>query len=199
MRKILIITALLVMTSSLHAQRYSMTGDLIIMPKHEVSLGYGIYPATDIDGTVSTFFGSKYDVDFKGKSLSGVLNFSYLYRISEKLCAGGLVSFSKIAGDIKDSGDDGSRTFYTIMPQAKYNWMQSRNITLYSRLALGAMILKFERSFNNDNQDDISDTRVAFMFQASPIGIELGRMVAGYLEAGFGATGIVQAGIRCRF
>ena len=46
----------------------------------------------------------------------------------------------------------------------------------------------------------IDHTRAEFAFQVTPVGLNIGNgPVGGFIEAGYGAEGIVNIGLKCRF
>ena len=78
------------------------------------------------------------------------------------------------------------------MPRFKAEWLHGRIFTLYSSLAAGVTFYK--DSFVGD-----TDNKVVFAWQLSPIGIEVGDMIAGFAEFGIGQLGVAQIGVRVRF
>lgn len=64
-------------------------------------------------------------------------------------------------------------------------------------LTVGVLIA--DRQYQVGPAVDDGDTAATFTFQVSPIGVELGRTIAGFAEAGFGATGVLTLGVRARF
>lgn len=203
MKKTIVILALTALAAApVSAQRYSMTGDMILSAQHEVMLGVGVFPATDFNGVASFLLNAPFDVKFDGRTVSSAINMSYSYRLSDMLSVGGAFSFTTSSGKISDAGDetgDGIKNYYSIMPQAKFSWFRSGIVTLYSRVNAGVLVATFDRSYVAEEKPDTSDSAVSFAFHVAPIGIELGRDIAGYAEAGFGSLGTIQVGIRYRF
>ena len=78
-----------------------------------------------------------------------------------------------------------------LMPTFRLEWLQTRNFTMYSRVALG-LGLEF------DNLQDKVNT--GFTFQAVPVGMLIGRTVYARIEfPAFGYQGIFTAGLGYRF
>lgn len=172
--------------------------------QHEVSLSYGGLPVVDLLGYYENYFtpsasqASLYDD--KGKF--GAFNISYLFYPDENWGLGLVYSYTnsdklilnnkKIAGDFYNS-------FHSICPSFKYNWYNYNFITLYSRVNAGIAIATTKASYISQKQvEQKTATKAFFMYQVSPIGIEVGRQVAGFVEAGFGHMGTVMAGLRYR-
>lgn len=172
--------------------------------QHEVSLSYGGLPVVDLLGYYENYFTSSASqaslYDDKGKF--GAFNISYLFYPDENWGLGLVYSYTnsdklilnnkKIAGDFYNS-------FHSICPSFKYNWYNYNFITLYSRVNAGIAIATTKASYISQKQvEQKTATKAFFMYQVSPIGIEVGRQVAGFVEAGFGHMGTVMAGLRYR-
>lgn len=172
--------------------------------QHEVSLSYGGLPVVDMLGYYENYFtpsasqASLYDD--KGKF--GAFNISYLFYPDENWGLGLVYSYTnsdklilnnkKIAGDFYNS-------FHSICPSFKYNWYNYNFITLYSRVNAGVAIATTKASYISQKQvEQKTATKAFFMYQVSPIGIEVGRQVAGFVEVGFGHMGTAMAGLRYR-
>ena len=173
---------------------------------HEISLSYGVLPALDILDRYENYFkpaeNSVHYYDDKGRF--GSFNLSYLIFPDEVMGIGLIYSYTNADKKISHEGKAiGTfvNSFHTIAPSFKYNWFNADWITLYSRANIGITIATGKGDFYNKNQhqtEERSKVRCFLMYQASPIGIELGRQVAGFVEAGFGHMGTVMAGVRYR-
>ena len=173
--------------------------------QHEVSLSYGGLPVADLLHHYERYFDpSAESVDlYDDKGKFGALNISYLFYPDEDWGIGLVYSYTNsdkriLAGD-KIVGDF-FNSYHSICPSFKYNWYNYNFITLYSRVNAGIGIATAKASFINEENKPDEDTRVKafFMYQVSPIGIELGRQMAGFVEVGFGHMGTAMAGIRYR-
>ncbi len=168
---------------------------------HEVSLSYGFASATrwidDFDN--STILNHVYD----DGSNWGTITLNYLYRHSDYITFGLAYTYSGLKRNIIYKGSvygNNKVDIHTIMPQFKSNWFKSDIFTLYSKVALGVSIgLEKDVITRGASAGVYEDTKCVFAFQASPIGIEIGRKFAFFLEAGFGYQGIVNGGFRFRF
>lgn len=173
--------------------------------QHEVSLSYGGLPVLDLLSYYDGYFKPSDTrpgfYDDKGKF--GSLNISYTFFPDETWGIGLVYSYTnsdkRIINESKVLGDF-SNSFHTIAPSFKYNWYNRDFITLYSRMNAGLAIATTRESYVGDRPDQIESTKVKafFMYQVSPIGIEVGRQIAGFVEAGFGHMGTVMAGLRYR-
>lgn len=90
-----------------------------------------------------------------------------------------------------------TRNYITLMPAIKYYWVNNNHFGLYSKAAVGGMLmlLKEEGSDKSYNEGTLY-----FNFQISALGLEAGSQnFRGFVELGAGEQGIVLAGLRCKF
>ena len=163
---------------------------------HDVSLGYGVMPINDVTGIMDDLLPSLVGTGEIAKRKTGSVNMGYMYRLTPSLTVGGMFVYS---GNMSSTVGGGYiyDNFYSILPQVKFVWYRSGIVGLYSRLAAGVLIA--DRQYQVGPAVDDGDTAATFTFQVSPIGVELGRTIAGFAEAGFGATGVLTLGVRARF
>lgn len=165
---------------------------------HQASIGYGVLSINDITSIMSDLFPSLAGTQLAERWGTGSINLGYTYRLTPSISVGGIFAYSGNMSDVV--GHKGAyiyKNFYSILPQVKFEWYRKGLVTLYSRLAAGVVI---------GNIQDQSGTLVtnvftaaAFTFQVSPLGLEIGRSVTGFVEAGFGATGVLTLGVRKSF
>lgn len=209
---------LLLATTAVHAEQYDE------LPKNEISVSYGAYPAYNLFETAGNFMftwllspaviaGETNDIELKiaAKKCFGVINVDYSHHFSPKFALGLNLSYSEAHGDvinIKNSDRNIANekdNYYTIMPSAKWEWFRRQHVSMYSRLAAGVMIAdgKYESKGNSDHKElneSYSKTKVYPMGQVSPFGIEGGvENIRAFLEVGFGQAGCFQFGARYRF
>lgn len=200
MKKALLMFVVMLLTFSMSVKAEDWT-DL----QHEVSLSYGALPVADLLNYYENYFnpgnGSVNFYNDKGKF--GALNVSYLFYPDEDWGIGLVYSYTNSDKEILNNNKFAgtfNNSFHTISPSFKYNWYHYNFITLYSRLNAGIAIATAKVSYMNEkaHPQESSVTKAFFMYQVSPIGIEVGYRVAGFIEAGFGHMGTVMAGIRYR-
>lgn len=174
--------------------------------QHEVSLSYGFLPVLDLLDYYEDYFDpSASSVNlYDDKGRFGSLNISYLFYPDENWGVGLIYSYTNSDKDILYNHlpvGDFYNSFHTIAPSFKYNWYNYDYFTLYSRVNIGVSIATAKATFfdaQNRREEEDRRTKAFFMYQASPIGMELGRQIAGFVEAGFGHMGTVMAGVRYR-
>lgn len=163
--------------------------------RHEISVSYGTIPTTDwidfySDVLVTGLLGEATDF-----SSWGTINATYNFRLTKIIALGGTFTYSHNKnGASTEERFRAENTYFTFLPNAKFNWVNKKYFTLYSRAGLG---ISFRHA--KYNSDGSTDNSTLCAFQVSPIGIEVGNAVAGFVEVGIGTSGILQGGIRCRF
>ncbi len=201
MKKGLLLLAAVLCALSYQAKAQNWT-DL----QHEVSLSYGGLQVADLMSYYEDYFNpaSSTGADlFDDKGKFGALNISYLFYPDENLGLGVVYSYTnsdkRIGRDTKLVGDF-YNSFHSICPSLKYNWYNYNFITLYSRINAGVAIATTKATYINTESrpEEKTATKAFFMYQVSPIGIEVGRQIAGFVEVGFGHMGTAMAGLRYR-
>lgn len=204
---VLILLAALASSVSAGAQTHSTNRGYAI-PDNEISVYYGQGSYTQLAMAVGGALGTAFTFGaarLEDLSSTGAIGVEYHRYVHRSIAVGGVLGYEggtmKFApmsgtdenGDpVHDSGaSSGSDnfTFIHFMPSVAFKWFSLPNVSMYSRVALGAM-LGISGGTSN----------IAFAFQASPVAIDFGgTMIRGFLEAGFGCQGILTAGLRACF
>jgi hypothetical protein len=187
--------ALVVSAAGVSAQEPDYESLFAPEPTHEISLSYGLWPVTDF----VDMFADMFDGLMNTNSHTGAASMSYIYKLNDLIGVGGALVFAGYSGDTTQPGLPMYKNFYAILPQAKFNWYRSRTVTLYSRAAAGVTIAALRGRYSAPENPEYNKAEAAFIWQLSPIGIEVGRTFAAYAEAGFGAMGSAMLGIRFKF
>lgn len=167
--------------------------------RHHVSLAYGIVSVYDVDPMLGGLFPELEASGLDEGVSMGAVTLGYTYQLSEQLSVGGMFSYAGSLGVIHYIPNSlrVSQNFFSIMPQVKYNWLERGSWRLYSRASAGVVVAHV--NYQDGAELNEQQTAVSFAFQVSPIGFEFGRTLAGFVEAGFGATGVLSVGIRKSF
>ena len=175
--------------------------------RHEIGFSYGVVPnsiwidiLTDV---VPAIFGEKYENDH----YVGPIGVEYYYHTSGLVGVGAVAVFAtnNEEGYRNDAlSSHRVKSYFTLMPSAKFDWLRRSNWGLYSKVALGATLSRYSNQSYDDNSrltgEKKVDNDVLFNFQASLIGIEAGNKdVRGFAELGIGEQGIALAGLRFKF
>lgn len=160
--------------------------------RSEVSVSYGVAPVTDwIDSYSDMLTGlfTNANTDLEGW---GAVTVGYSFRLIGSLRLGAQVVYSSNTQEVRDAGSEIRNRYWSLLPNVKWNWMNLKVVSFYSRLGAGA-------SFSRSEVGGESDKSTQFAFQVSPVGVEVGGRVAAYVEAGIGTSGCLLVGVRYRF
>ena len=199
MKKTLLVAALAFMAATdLRAQCEDL--------RNEVSLSYGVGSTSQFgdglgEGLSKIFSDTEYDDGF----VLGPISVEYFRHLNNtKLALGGLVSYSKWNSDIlKKKGEhekvgERKRNYFAVMPAIKWYWINKNSLGLYSKGAVGVALLNSKEKDILTNTSE-HETSPYLMFQLSFIGLEFGKQFRGFVEAGIGEQGFLQAGLRYKF
>lgn len=144
----------------------------------QIQLGYGGF--TQMDN--SDMHGDYGKINNAWGALTAAVNFD----VMPKLKLG--VSYTFSSASFKHH--DESAYYNVIMANAYYRYYSNSIVRLYGHLGIGADITAFS--------DDDMGTKGYFAFQVSPLGAEVGLSpkTAIFAELGYGAQGLLQAGVR---
>ena len=152
--------------------------------RSEVSVSYGVAPVTDwIDSYSDMLTGlfTNANTDLEGW---GAVTVGYSIR---------LIGSLRLGAGVRGNGPLGNlNRYWALLPNVKWNWMNLKVVSFYSRLGAGA-------SFSRSEVGGESGKSTQFAFQVSPVGVEVGGRVAAYAEAGIGTSGCLLVGVRYRF
>ena len=175
--------------------------------RHEISLSYGAIPnSTWIDifsNVIPAVFGEKTD----NSHYIGPIGLVYYYHTSPLVGVGAIAVFATNNEDAFHSDKLNShriRSYYTLMPAVKFNWLRKNHWGLYSKAAIGASLSHSSEEDYDDNGklngEKKNSNDVFFNFQATLIGVEAGsNQVRGFLELGIGEQGVILGGVRYKF
>ena len=177
-------------------------------PRHEIGVTYGLGVSLIGDGIgnslVLGIFDSMAGREWTNDKQFGTLGVEYYYHLPDepRVALGGIFTYAQYGQDIEYKGvkeGERKRTYMTLMPSIKYYYVNSKSFGLYSKAALGAMLVNVKADDNTQNKSE-SNSDVRFMFQASLLGLEVGSQnVRAFVELGAGEQGIFLGGLRVKF
>jgi hypothetical protein len=85
-----------------------------------------------------------------------------------------------------------------ILAQARYHWLQQKDLDLYSGLGFGWGTASYNVK-GNISPNFIQETAHGFGFQCTAAGLRYGRLIGVFAEAGYGHLGILHVGLNARF
>lgn len=213
MKKVFIVAAMALTLLSANDSCAQVIGKDIVN-KNEFSVAYGVLSNSEwvevFQEVVTVMFGGH----TKQKSTVGPVSAEYFYRVSPVVGIGAVGAVASFKDDmlrqdvipgtttgetVETKIGDYTRSYFTFMPAAKFNWLRKEHFGMYSKVAAGI-------SYVNTNTKDIDPSvaeeknkDVIFNFQASLIGIEAGGQLRGFAEFGMGEQGVILIGIRYNF
>jgi hypothetical protein len=136
----------------------------------------------------------------EGKTLWVSASLDYDYRVNEWFSVGGCLAWSAGICNLYDNQtherwDTIHVDYISIMPIARFTWLRRGIVELYSSLGATAGIEHWVHYLNGKHHT----YRPYLSYDIKPIGISVGRRWYGFMEAGYGARGIVNIGVGHRF
>ena len=158
--------------------------------KHEIGVSYGGGISLIADGIGNAVGRGLWEgitgYEWTNDKQFGTLAVEYFYHTNDpKLAVGGIVTYSQYGEDVvkKDSRQvpgERPRRYISVMPSVKYYWVNKNHFGLYTKVAAGAMLLS-EKSKDKEINKDESNSKIYFMGQLSPVGVEFGGKFRGFL------------------
>ena len=108
--------------------------------RSEVSVSYGVAPVTDwIDSYSDMLTGlfTNANTDLKGW---GAVTVGYSFRLIGSLRLGAQVVYSSNTQEVRDAGSEIWNRYWSLLPNVKWNWMNLKVVSFYSRLGAGASL-----------------------------------------------------------
>ena len=175
--------------------------------RHEIGISYGVEPNSIWIDSFTDIVPVREGQTTDNKKWFGSLGVEYFYHTSPLVGVGGIFTTSISTEDILSKNQlavHRSKSFFSLMPAVKFNWLRRNHWGLYSKAAVGTIFTRFadkdydENGKRSNKSDVITDW--SFNWQVSLIGIEGGgEHVRGFLELGIGEQGVAIAGVRCKF
>ena len=176
-------------------------------PRHEIAVSYGVMPNSIWIDVFSKIGAGIFGESSKNDHYVGPLSLEYYYHTSPLVGVGAVAVFANNNEDAfrnEQIKNHRLRSYYTLMPSVKFNWLRKDIWGLYSKVAAGVSIARFSDQAYNENGKLTGEKNITndvfFNFQASLIGAEVGnQQVRGFAELGIGEQGIALAGVRFKF
>ena len=177
------------------------------MLRHEIGISYGTVPNSAWIDLLTDIIPAMFGETHKNKHYVGPIGLEYYYHFTPLIGVGGTVVFATNNNDgfyKEDLISHYNKSYFTVMPSAKFNWLRKEKWGLYSKVAIGGTLATISfQDYDIDDQksDEKATTKdLVFNFQASLLGVEAGgRNVRGFAEFGIGEQGIILGGVRYKF
>ncbi len=180
-------------------------------PKNEFSVAWGGLSNSQVLNAFADVFSAAFEaIVNKGTKWDDVADFGtisaeYFHHVSPVVSLGAIGVYNIHNRDLQKDGKtigSNNRSFITLLPAVKFNWLRKDSWGLYSKLGAGAsLVLSKEKADATDTSQAVDNTQnsVMFNFQVSALGVEFGRSLRGFCEAGCGEQGVFLVGLRYRF
>jgi len=175
--------------------------------RNEIGISYGFEPNSIWIDALADFVPDMPGQRVDNKKWFGPLGVEYFYHITPLVGVGGIFT-TNISTEDLFSNDQlkvyRAKSFFSLMPSVKLNWLRKKHWGLYSKLAVGATFARiadkdYDEKGNKASKADV-ETDWGFNWQASLIGFEAGsNRVRAFAELGIGEQGVALTGIRCKF
>ena len=188
MKKLLIITLVTVLcATTAFAQRWSYMDT-----KNEIALSYGLANFETLLNPVCTWAVDAIGLEILTKTqqnvgVLGTLSFEYYRRVTDLLRVGAVFSYNRFS--YLESPTSNIRDYLTLLPAVRLQWYQVDWFSADTKIGVGATYVA----------DAKGDNHFMFSFQASLLGLEVGRRLSGFVEIGIGEQGLIPVGLRYRF
>ncbi len=204
MKKIWIIAVALMMGTTV---AFAQTDE----PKNEFSIAWGGISNSQVLNTFADVLSAAFEsIVNKGTKWDeaadfGTISAEYFHHVSPVVSLGAIGVYNMHNRDLQKDGKvigSNKRSFITLLPAVKFNWLRKNSWGMYSKLGAGAsLLLSKEKADRTDTSEAFDNTKssVMFNFQVSALGVEFGRSLRGFCEAGFGEQGVFLVGLRYRF
>ena len=178
--------------------------------RHEVFVSYGFSPVLlSLESLLpsSTPIGPNTEYTAINVEKSGFFVAGYSFHISRPLAIGLQYTYNTAEGDfvIGSSIPLGhlNCSYHTILLTGKYEWLQLRCFTLYSRAGVGFTTIKAGEMEGEPSSfiPSYVENQKSFAWQVMPVGVEwrFAGPLALFAEGGIGVTGCGMAGVKVRF
>lgn len=173
--------------------------------KNEIRLSFSDGSPLNIGMALGSSFGSVF-TNRKITSNSGTGSWALGYRnhVTNRVSVGADISFQRVKNEFEHkNGSQNSQeiSYATVMPAIDFNYYRNNNgnVLLYGTLMAGVGLLNSKTTQSDPDLDDKDNSTIAFAFQVNPIGIRVGKQVAGFAELGAGTRGFVTLGLSASF
>lgn len=157
-------------------------------PKNEISVSYGLGSAADINLFVKGFVFYMFSADEEDFKIDGTGSVAaeYFRQVSPLVSVGGVFVYNGVTTTQENVTT--RKNYFSLLPGVKFNWYQREWFGAYSKFSAGVKLIHTPEA-----------TNVKFATQASLLGLEVGKRLRIFGEAGFGDQGAMLLGLRYRF
>lgn len=208
MKKIILILAILFLGVYTNAQD----------TKNQISIGYGVVSIQGIADAELTILSDLFTDIFtlgttkinSSSTGTGVIELRMKHFVGERVSIGIRMNYANYNHEDDITFTDGSTTtmkwynrFITGMLDFNFYYIHKEGFSLYSGIAVGGSFNQTEISnisnTTNVGSNDKTDNSTLFAFHVNGIGARFGKTFGGFVEAGFGYSGLMSGGLYLNF
>ncbi|MBO7486962.1 MAG: hypothetical protein J6T58_00280 [Bacteroidales bacterium] len=156
--------------------------------RNEIAVTYAPLSDSDLQGFLLKYIGQAISKDAKVQ-MPGTFGIEYFRSLGDLVSVGAMGSVYLFFSQEKGKKDFNYAN-YSLMAGVKLHWYQREWFAAYSKFGVGASYLGYKKE---------DESPVHFAFQASLLGVEVGKRLCGFVEAGVGDQGVALVGVRYRF
>jgi hypothetical protein len=172
--------------------------------KNEFSITYGQATLPQFAYVMGGVLGAAFSLghfSFDNMLALGTVGVEYVHYVNSWFGFGGAAMCDYMTANAYSVDGDGNKTpngkynfgYASVMPLVKFAWFNREHVGLYSKLGFGAGM-----AFSNGDSEP--GENISFSGQVTPIGVDFGgESFRGFVEAGIGMQGVVNAGVRWMF
>ncbi len=127
------------------------------------------------------------------------VNLGVTYKLSKRITFGAIATYAQ-SDYVKTATYDNSVvksdrcSYISLAPRVRFDWINGRNVTLYSSFALGVGLLSERDRINGD----LSRSATGYV-EATYLGVKVGRTLFGFADLSSSSTGAMRIGIGYNF
>jgi len=163
--------------------------------KHNVFVGYGVATHNSFVSFLSYII-TLGSLDDLGHDFNGAIFAGYRYNVTPKIEVGGVFTYEHANGTFRDSDSEQrlKRSDYSLMADARFNYLSKEKFRLYSGASAGVGII----NINSKSEAVKNSEETEFAFHVDLIGLSYGRKIAPFLSFGYGYKGVINLGIQAK-
>lgn len=179
--------------------------------QNDWQVGYGFMSCVavvDALGDVEMGDVTRRDVETFDRRSIGAITAQFSHRRGRLVSFGVALSYEQTRQDCLSNVDGQGKVkvgeltcrYVSLTPQLRFNWFERGLVCLYSKAAIGLTFIGDSFDDTGGHGYDVRSAKSRYVgYQASPLGLMVGRSLCGFVEAGFGTHGLAQAGVAYRF
>ncbi len=210
MKKILSLILLLTLGASVFEAGAFEREDYYTFP-NDLTLTYGVASVQTFTGLISGIFmaipSSIGGMQFDGFRSTGAIGVSYQRSLGKTVSLGVIVNYDRVFSNFHDKSNAAingkfSMDWYTAMASLRLYWFKNPGFAMYSKFAAGAFLMgnRYVKNLADGTQERSAyKASWGVAAQLSPVSMEFGGRLRGFVELGIGMEGCLVGGLKYYF